>query len=284
MSRAPLVLIVSEHEWASRSLDSILAPRGYAVLRAYNGQQAVERAATHRPDAVFIERNLPDTSGAELCGRLRAEDAVSPATPLILMTAGAVTHGQRIEALQAGAWEILSLPMDAEELLLRLDRYTRAKVEADRAEESARTDPETGLYNQPGIFQRAYELLAAGERYGRPVACVVFEPVEGSTVADMRKFLSDTVELLRSSTRRSDIVGRIGQRRFVIVTPDTPQGGAEVLADRLRERATRERGFELRVGAFGVPDVRATAIEPDELVKRAMGASRGSGPEAAPWN
>ena len=283
MSRAPLVLIVSEHEWASRSLDSILAPRGYAILRAYNGQQALEQAVTHRPDAVFIERNLPDASGAELCERLRAEEAVSAATPLLLLTGGPVTHSQRIEALQAGAWEILSLPMDAEELLLRLDRYTRAKVEADRAEESARTDPETGFYNQPGIFQRAHELLAAGERYGRPVACVVFEPEEGEA-ADVGKLLAETVELLRSTTRRSDIVGRIGQRQFVIVTPDTPQDGAEVLAGRLRERATRERGLDARIGAFGVTDVKAARIDPDELVNRAVGASQGPGPESAPWN
>ena len=42
--RPPLVLIVSNQEWSSRSLETILAPNGYAVLRAYTGASAMARA------------------------------------------------------------------------------------------------------------------------------------------------------------------------------------------------------------------------------------------------
>ena len=271
-----MILIVNEHEWASRSLDTVLAPRGYAILRAYNAEQAVERAGAGNPDAVFIERNLPDAGGAELCRRLRDEGVVSPATPLILTTSGPVTQEQRIDALRAGAWEIISLPVDAEELLLRLSRYTRAKLEADRAEEATRTDPETGFYNSDGILQRANELLAAAERYGRPVACVVFEP-PGQGGGGLEA-IHEIVELLRRSTRRSDIIGRIGPGLFAIVAPETAPQGAEVLADRLRDSAVPgPAGDRGRVGAFGVDDVKTTRIEPREMVRRAMSAAREPG-------
>ncbi|MDX1674193.1 MAG: response regulator, partial [Longimicrobiales bacterium] len=183
MARAPVVLIVNEHEWASRSLDTILTPRGYTVRRAYNATQAVEEARALAPDAVFIERSLPDSGGPQLCQRLREEEIISPATPVILTTSGPVTQEQRVEALRSGAWEIVTLPMDAEELVLRLQRYTRAKLEVDRAEAAARTDPETGFYNQTGILQRIHELAAAAERHGRPLACVVFEPAAESDEA-----------------------------------------------------------------------------------------------------
>ena len=45
--RPPLVLIANDQEWSARSLESILAPNGYAVLRAYTGIQALG-ARPHR--------------------------------------------------------------------------------------------------------------------------------------------------------------------------------------------------------------------------------------------
>ena len=51
-SRPPLVLIANDQEWSARSLESILGPAGYAVLRAYTGRQALVEnpyRATSRP-------------------------------------------------------------------------------------------------------------------------------------------------------------------------------------------------------------------------------------------
>lgn len=243
-------------------------------MRAYNGEQALEQVRAISPDAVFIERSLPDISGPDLCRRLGAENALPVSTPLIVTTSGPVTHDQRIDALRAGAWEIISLPIDAEELLLRLQRYTRAKMEADRAEQNTRTDAETGFYNRLGVFQRADELMAAAARYGRPMACVVFEPVAGNGDGNgIGELLSEIVEILKESTRRSDVIGRIDHRQFAILAPDTEPGGAEILANRLRERSTgvNVRGrFHARAGVFGVSDPDATRIDSDELIRRAM--------------
>lgn len=282
MARAPVILIVSEHEWASRSLDTILAPRGYTVERAYNAAQALERTRVLGPDAVFIEHSLPDLGGPELCRRLRQEGALTAATPMILTTSGPVTQEQRVEALRSGAWELVTLPMDAEELVLRLRRYTRAKLEVDRAAESTRTDPETGFYNETGILQRTHELVAAAERHGRPLACVVFEPTADSDEA-VRELLSEIVRVLRKSTRRSDVIGRIGPAQFAIVAPDTEPQGAEILADRLRQGVKSPAAtLGARAGVFGVADTRTTRIDPEELFRRAVSATRRNGPPESP--
>src|SRR5690348_10011699 len=58
--RPPLVLIASDQEWSSRALESTLGPQGYAVLRAYNGRQALEHVERGHPDLVIVSEQLPD--------------------------------------------------------------------------------------------------------------------------------------------------------------------------------------------------------------------------------
>ncbi|HUP20685.1 MAG TPA: response regulator [Gemmatimonadota bacterium] len=278
MSRAPLVLIVSEHEWASRSLESILAPRGYAVLRAYNGRQALERASGSNADAVFIDYRLPDMTGAMLCRILLDRDLVARSAPILLVTSGAATREDRIAALTAGAWELISQPVDAEELLLRMDRFIRAKLEVDRAAEEALIDDATGLYSWHGVARRIQELAAAAERFGRPLACVVFAPGEDEPGEDIeeRGFLTATAARLRDATRRSDVLGRIGPREFAIIAPDTSPEGARILADRLRAGGGggNGRGRPARAGVCAIADLRAAGIDPLELIVQATLASR----------
>src|SRR5919197_254684 len=59
-SRPPVVLIASDQEWAARSLETVLGPRGYAVLRAGTGQRALELARIARPDAYIIDAGMSD--------------------------------------------------------------------------------------------------------------------------------------------------------------------------------------------------------------------------------
>lgn len=276
-------MIVSEHEWAARSLESILAPRGYAVLRAYNARQAIERAGGSNTDAVFIDCRLPDMSGTTLCQTLLESELVARSTPVMLVTTGAATREDRIEALNAGAWELISQPIDAEELLLRVERFIRAKLEVDHAAEEALIDAVTGLYSWHGIARRVRELAAAAERFGRPLACVVFAPdgEEPGSRLEERGFLSSTAARLREATRRSDVIGRIGAREFAIVAPDTSPEGAQVLAKRLRAGETNggvPRGGG-RAGVYAIDDLKATGIDPLELIVQATLASRDDPPE-----
>lgn len=275
MARAPLVLIVSEHEWASRSLDTILAPRGYAVLRAYNRKQAIERAIEADPHAIFIDRSLPDASGIEVCQELHEDERFSNVTPLILMTSGPVSHDQRLEALRAGAWELLSFPVDVEELLLRLERYIRAKIEADQARDDTLVDANTGFYSRQGTFKRIQELGAAAQRSGRPIACVFVSAQDISeATGDDRVTIEEMARLLRRLTRKSDVLGRIGPHDFAVVAPDTPPEGAQTLADRIRQRAVDGTRMGPRTGAYGLRDVPDRDFNPVEFVNQAARASK----------
>src|SRR5579864_9776616 len=62
-SRPPLVLLANDQEWSARSLESILGPNGYAVLRAYTGKQVLDLARSAQPDLVIMDIRLPDMDG-----------------------------------------------------------------------------------------------------------------------------------------------------------------------------------------------------------------------------
>ena len=156
--RPPLVLIANDQEWSARSLESILAPNGYAVLRAYTGQQALERARAARPDLVILDAQMPDIHGVEVCRTLRADPRFSTTTPLIITTAGPSGRTQRLEAYRAGAWEFFGQPLDGEALLLKLETYLKSKLEVDRIRDENLLDHATGLYNMRGLSRRAREI------------------------------------------------------------------------------------------------------------------------------
>ncbi len=164
LARPPVALVVSEHEWSTLSFESVLGPNGYAVIRVFNGRQALERVRSVAPDAVFIDSRLPDMDGVQLCRALKQQSTVSASAPIILISSEPITRPQQLGALRAGAWEFVRLPLDTEQLLLRLETYLRAKFEADRAREESLLDPSTGLYSMRGLLRRARVLSSDSHR------------------------------------------------------------------------------------------------------------------------
>src|SRR5919107_3043588 len=172
----PLVLIANDQEWSARSLESILGPSGYSVVRAYTGQQALERARTVQPDLIILDAQMPDIHGFEVCRMLRSDPRFSSTTPIVITTSGPSGRTQRLEAYQAGAWEILGQPLDGESLLLKLNTFLASKREVDALREESLLDQGTGLYNMRGLARRAKEIGSEAFRRRDPLACVVFSP------------------------------------------------------------------------------------------------------------
>jgi DNA-binding response OmpR family regulator len=139
MTRTPLVLLVSGDEWETRSLTSVLAPEGYAVLRAYGPEQAVRRAAAADPDAFFVSARVGDTDGADLCRRFLDEGVAHPSAPILLLAPVQLGRQERLAALKAGAWDVVHPPVDPEELLLRLERLLQGRLaQGDRTAQGSR--------------------------------------------------------------------------------------------------------------------------------------------------
>ena len=285
---APLVLIANDQEWSARSLESILGPSGYSVVRAYTGQQALERARTSQPDLIILDAQMPDMHGFDVCRALRNDPRFSATTPIVITTSGPSGRTQRLEAYRAGAWEFLGQPLDGEALLLKLGTFLQSKQQVDVLREENLLDSGTGLYNMRGLARRAREIGADAVRRREALACVVFAPEaeqeggeEGADEELVR--LSDQVgAVFRQVGRGSDAIGRLGPVEFAVIAPATGSEGAVRLVDRLggAVEATRipvrggQRSVRIRAGYCAVPDFAESPVDAAELLLRATTALR----------
>jgi PleD family two-component response regulator len=236
--KAVRILIANDQEWAARSVETILVAEGYEVHRAYTGRQAVERALEILPDLVILDTQMPDLSGMDVCRLLRQDARIGPTTPILLMTAGPAGRAQRIEALQAGAWEFYGQPLDAELLLLKIKLYLEVKKAAEDLREGNLVDDATGMYNQRGLVRRTDELLADARRHPRDLACITItldDPGYQTALKEAGSLARRAGEAVRGVVRSADIVGRVSALQFAVVAPATSGDGAHRLAARIVE-------------------------------------------------
>ncbi len=287
-SRPLLALVASDQEWSARSIASILTPQGFAVILEADGASAIEQALSAKPDLILLDLHLPDRSGVEVCRSLRSNPRLAVSTPIILISTRLASRRQRHEALAAGAWDFMALPLDPEELLFKADLYVRAKLSADQAAEVSLIDPDTDFYNVRGLFRRLREMLAEARRYERPIACIVLSPEisrreEPSPDGDaaISAVLGQFIQVLSDGCRASDVLGRIRFKEFALAAPATDSRGALELAKRLQratEGASRDQrgrpALSLRAGYYAETDFRNGVRVPEEMLSRATRALR----------
>ncbi len=286
--RSPLVLVTDHEEWPARSIESILASSGYDVKRATSAQKALEYARSARPDLIILDADLPDGSGIEACRSLRKDPAVGAHTPILIITTGPDSRRQRLQALAAGAWDVLPLPIDTEELVLRLAVFLQAKLEANRSRDRALLDPITGLYNARGLRRRLSELGSLAHRYGRAVSCLALSPtfdgepglsLTSSSDNETSLAVDRLTRVLKTAGRVSDAIGRLRGAVFAVIAPDTDLAGARTFAGRLLQTAesVEAEGVEvdplrLNVGLYATSNIRAEGIAIDDILGRALQA------------
>jgi two-component system KDP operon response regulator KdpE len=123
------ILVVDDEPGIGRMLRSNLTARGYDVLVAETGEEALEYAGTQPPDMVILDLMLPGLSGLEVCRALRAESAV----PILVLS----SHGEeqiKVRALDLGADDYLTKPFGIAELLARVRALLRRKAPAPEHE------------------------------------------------------------------------------------------------------------------------------------------------------
>ena len=253
-SRPPVVLIANDQDWASRSLESVLGARGYAVLRAGTRSDALKLARVAHPDGYILHAGIPDGGGIELCAQLRQDSKFPLNVPIVITTTAATSRSERLAAYAAGAWELCSEPLDTEVLLLKLDTYVQAKLAADRVRDESLVDEETGMYNARGLARRAREIGSDAVRRRAALACVAFvseREHENGSEEDDRAHAELVRDVCRQHARGSDAIGRLGPNEYAIIASSAGEKDAARIVERLRDsfsRATLDsRGRENRL-------------------------------------
>jgi DNA-binding response OmpR family regulator len=114
------ILLVDDEPRYLRLMEANLATEGYQVIKATNGQEAVDKVATHQPDLVLLDIMMPVLDGFGACERIREFSSV----PIIVVTARGEENA-RVRGLDLGADDYIVKPFSATELLARVRAVLR---------------------------------------------------------------------------------------------------------------------------------------------------------------
>lgn len=114
----PKILLVEDNEMNRDMLSRRLIRKGYEVVMALDGQQAIEMAGSESPDLILMDMSLPVIDGWEATRRVKAADRTR-GIPVIALTAHAMA-GDREKAIEAGCDDYDTKPIDLPRLLEKI--------------------------------------------------------------------------------------------------------------------------------------------------------------------
>ncbi len=118
--RKEKVLIVEDNPQNMKLLEMLLRAKDYILLKAYDGEEALDMAIREQPDLIVMDMQLPKMSGLEVTKRLRQTPVFSH-TPIIALTAYAM-RGDKEQFMEAGCNAYLSKPISTRELPVIIDQ------------------------------------------------------------------------------------------------------------------------------------------------------------------
>jgi adenylate cyclase len=118
------ILVVDDTPENLRLLEAVLVPRGYEVLTARSGEEALDLVSTARPDLILLDIVMPAMDGYAVCQALRADEETA-VLPVIMITSS--TGPEKRQAIEAGADDFIQKPFNHAELLARVRSLLRIK-------------------------------------------------------------------------------------------------------------------------------------------------------------
>jgi two-component system cell cycle response regulator DivK len=116
----PTIMLVEDNELSRDALSRRLARRGYRVLLATDGEQAIATGRSELPDLILMDLGLPRVDGWEATRQLKA-DVTTQRIPIIVLSAHAMTN-DRDKALQAGGDDFDTKPIRFQLLLEKIEK------------------------------------------------------------------------------------------------------------------------------------------------------------------
>jgi two-component system, cell cycle response regulator len=279
-------IVVADDSRVYRAIvESVLVRKGYEVVFARNGLEALEAVSEHLPFLVITDWEMPDMTGIELCHQIRLEQ--ESYTYIILLTSN-TDKDQVIEGLAAGADDYLTKPFHSGELVARVgvgrrvaDLHRQIQKKNALLQELALTDPLTGLPNRRAIEDWTTREINGAARHGFSFWIAVADLDHFKSINDQHGHdagdvvLKRFAELLRANTRSSNMCGRTGGEEFVLGVTHVDKDGIQIAVERIRQQFEAEKfRFGNRVmgvtASFGIAGFQGKkAPKFDELLRNA---------------
>ena len=113
------ILVVDDEIYIVHILDFSLGMEGYEVVTALDGEQALEKARSEKPDLIVLDIMMPKLDGYETCKRLKA-DATTKDIPVILLSAKGRNVDQKV-GFEVGADDYITKPFSPRKLVERIN-------------------------------------------------------------------------------------------------------------------------------------------------------------------
>ncbi|MGZ3459619.1 MAG: response regulator [Archangium sp.] len=115
------ILLVDDSRTVLLMHQMLLADRGYELLTARDGQEALEKAVAEHPDIIFLDVLMPGMDGFSACQALRAHESTRH-IPIIMVTTRGEPHNVQ-RGYESGCSDYLTKPFNSNALLDKLERY-----------------------------------------------------------------------------------------------------------------------------------------------------------------
>jgi putative two-component system response regulator len=120
------ILVVDDEERNRRLMEAMIFPLGHEVLLASDGEEGIAKAMSESPDVILLDVMMPKMNGFEVARRLK-DEWQTKTIPIVIVTALREVE-DRVRALEAGADDFLSKPVDKVELRARITSLVKVKA------------------------------------------------------------------------------------------------------------------------------------------------------------
>ncbi len=173
MQNKPRILVVDDEDRNLRLMEAMLIPLGYEVVLARDGLEALDKVRETPPDVILLDVMMPKMDGFEVARQLK-DDEGTKIIPVVMVTALKKVQ-DRIKALEVGADDFLSKPIDESELVATVNSQLKVKAYNDHmrnyqkeleAEVAKRTEQLSQAFEKIKLasLETIYRLSRAAER------------------------------------------------------------------------------------------------------------------------
>lgn len=196
------ILVVDDEPQIRRVVRTTLTSRGYSIVDAGSGEEALESVRHEKPDLILLDINMPGMDGVETCREVRRSSGV----PIIMLTVRGAEK-DKVRALDAGADDYVVKPFGIEELIARIRATLRRASPPEQALRFASKDLTIDFQKRQVVSRRRavhltpkeFELLrflVANE--GKPVSHRrLLQAVWGPDYGDETEYLRVVINQLR---------------------------------------------------------------------------------------
>jgi len=213
------ILVVDDEVFVADMVEATLSAEGYAVEKAYTGEDALAAVENDPPDLILLDLMLPGMDGYEV-GRQLQRDARFSHIPVIMLTARSAAH-ERVAGYERGADDYITKPFDADELLIRV----RAQLQhLNRGEKSELTGlpgseaVEAAIEDYTLNADKPWTIIYIDIEHFTAFNEVYSFQQGNSLIKEAGQVLSQAV---KDAGNETDFLGHVGGDDFVILT--TPE-------------------------------------------------------------